>query len=186
MDYSPIPDTIRYPVDPEHSGIRLTVVLLFIIIWVIAYLVIHSLTSSTGIDLIAAVVGFIVTMLATQQIERRLKQRWPSGREVHITPQRIQLRKKANVEDEIDPRQTVNVLLWHFKISKRSRVQKGWLVVACALEQEDTYIPVYTFMAPCGFRGPVRQPPVHRSAKAPERPGQESPDAACRNPAAFA
>ena len=141
-------DPIRYQVDPEHSGIRMAVVFIFLVIWLVIYLLIHVLTSAAGIDLVALVVGFIVTVVATQQIERRLKQRWPSGREVHISPHQIQLRKKANVEDEIDPKQTVNVLLWHFKVSKRSRVQKGWLVVACALEQEETYIPIYTFMPP--------------------------------------
>ena len=51
------------------------------------------------------------------------------------------------VQNDIDANQRVNVLLWRFQINRRSRVPKGWFMVACALEQDNLYLPVYTFMS---------------------------------------
>ena len=57
-------------------------------------------------------------------------------------------------EQKIDAEKQVNVLLWRFTIKRRSRVPKGWYMVACALQQvdqEETYLAVYTFMSPDAF-----------------------------------
>ncbi|MEM6529263.1 MAG: hypothetical protein AAF653_13275, partial [Chloroflexota bacterium] len=40
------------------------------------------------------------------------------------------------------------VLKWRFRISKRTRVPKGWYMVAVALEKDEEYIAVYTLMSP--------------------------------------
>jgi hypothetical protein len=56
--------------------------------------------------------------------------------------------KGEKVQNDIDARQQVNVLLWRFQINRRSRVPKGWFMVACALEQDELYLPVYTFLSP--------------------------------------
>jgi len=151
MEQISSPHNTVYPVDPEHSGIRFTVVVIFIVIWALSYTLVRMITAAVGIDIIAITIGFVVTILLTQQIEKRLKNLWPSGRKVEVAPQHVRLTKKSRIEDEVDPRKAVNVLLWHFKISKRSRVRKGWFVVACALEQDETYITVYTFMSPEDF-----------------------------------
>jgi hypothetical protein len=151
MEQTSTPSSLTYDVDPEHSGIRFAVVAAFALIWIVAYFLVQLVTNPVGFDIIAVVVGFIVTMLLTQQVEKLLKQRWPSGRKLEIAPHYIRLSKKQKVEDEIDPRLAVNVLLWHFKINKRARVRKGWLVVACALEQDQSYVAAYTFMSPEDF-----------------------------------
>jgi hypothetical protein len=70
---------------------------------------------------------------------------------VQLSPHQIKLVRNAQVQSEVDPDQRVNVLLWHFKIGRRSRVKRGWLVVACALEQNDSYLAIYTFMPPEAF-----------------------------------
>ncbi|MEO1440497.1 MAG: hypothetical protein AAFV33_08830, partial [Chloroflexota bacterium] len=44
------------------------------------------------------------------------------------------------------------VLKWRFKINKRTRVPKGWYVVATVLEKDDEYIAVYTLMSPEAYK----------------------------------
>jgi hypothetical protein len=129
----------------------MSVILLFFLVWMITFFLIRTLVPVVGIDVIALALGFGITALSTQRIERYLKQRWPSGRSIQINQHAIQLVKKGSVQTEVDPRQRVNVLLWHFKIGRRSRVKRGWLVVACALEQDENYLAVYTFMPPADF-----------------------------------
>ncbi|MBZ0304159.1 MAG: hypothetical protein K8J31_30770, partial [Anaerolineae bacterium] len=106
---------------------------------------------SEGLNILAVIIGFVLTAAVTQQIEKMLKIRWPSGRAVQIHDRHIQIVKRAKVEHEIDASQRVNVLLWRFKITRRSRVPKGWYMIACALEQDDHYVPVYTFISPADF-----------------------------------
>jgi hypothetical protein len=140
-----------YAVDAEHSGLRVSIVFIFIGIWAAIFVVLNTLIASEGVNILAMVVSFAATALLTQQVEKLLKTRWPSGRAVRVEPNQISIVKRNQVQHEIDPAQRVNVLLWRFKIARRSRVPKGWYMVACALEQEDHYIPVYTFMSPSDF-----------------------------------
>lgn len=146
-----VPDTLTIPVDPEHSAMRLTVIGLFIAVWVLTFFIINALIPAEGFNVIAIIVSFGLTALLTQQIERALKQRWPSGRVLQAAGERVQIAQRGRVQHEIRTNQQVNVLTWRFEIRRRSRVPKGWYMVACALEQDDTYIPVYTFMSPKDF-----------------------------------
>ncbi len=145
LDNSP---TLSYPVDAEHGGIRLSVVLVFVVTWIVTYLLLNVLIASEGLNIIAMFGSFVVTAIITQQLERLLRSRWPSGRRVDITPEHIRIMKGNQLQESIDADKQVNVLLWRFKIKRRSRVPKGWFMVACALEQDDIYLPVYTFLSP--------------------------------------
>jgi len=140
--------TASFAVDREHGALRLSIVLVFILGWVISFVVLNALIENEGLNILAIVASFGLTALLTQQIEKRLKERWPSGRAVEVENEQIRLVKKDNVQEKIDASQQVNVLLWRFQITRRSRVPKGWFMVACALEQDETYIPVYAFMSP--------------------------------------
>lgn len=165
-----------FSVDAEHSGLRVSIVFIFIVIWIIVFSVLNSLMTSEGVNILAIVISFGATALLTQQVEKLLKMRWPSGRAVHVEPGHIRIVRKNQVQHEIDPGQRVNVLLWRFKIARRSRVPKGWFMVACALEQEDHYIPVYTFMSPADFDSLNAGPhfPMLQSRKELEKEGREN------------
>jgi hypothetical protein len=138
---------LTFPVDKEHGALRFSVVVIFLVCWFITYLIFNALIPNEGLNLIAIIISFALTALATQQIEQGLKRRWPSGRTVQIDHSNIQLADKNGTQQQIDPNKQVNVLMWRFTIKRRSRVPKGWLMVACALEQEEAYLPVYTFMS---------------------------------------
>jgi hypothetical protein len=145
-------ETFSLPVDPEHSGLRMMVVVVFLISGVLFYLIMTQLIPQlSGINIIAAVVALAGATILTQLIDRLFKQRWPSGRQLRIVGDQVQLALRDNIQREIDGDQHVNVLLWRFTISKRTRIPKGWYMVAIALQQDDLYLPVYTFVSPSEF-----------------------------------
>lgn len=141
-------ERLEFAVDPEHSALRFSVVGLFALLWLITYLVTSLLVPTEGLNLIAVIISFIITAVLMQQVERTLKQRWPSGRTLIATPEHIRLQKGEEIQQEVATDQQVNVLMWRFKITKRSRIPKGWYMIACAVEQEDIYLPFYTFVSP--------------------------------------
>lgn len=141
-------ERLEFAVDPEHSALRFSVVGLFVLVWIITYFVTNLVLPTEGLNLIAVIASFIITAVLMQQVERILKARWPSGRKLIATTEHIRLQNAGDIQQEIMPDQQVNVMLWRFKINKRSRIPKGWYVIACALEQEDIYLPFYTFVSP--------------------------------------
>jgi hypothetical protein len=143
-----------WPVDPEHNALRLSVIGILLVSGVAGFIVFNAVIPGEGINFIAAILAFIVAVVITWQLERFLKQRWPSGRTVAIDDDKIRLHSKGVVQQEIDAGKHVNVMLWRFKIRRGSRM-KGWFVVACALEQENNYLAVYTFMSPEQVNSPA-------------------------------
>jgi hypothetical protein len=139
---------VTFQVDPEHGAKRLTIVATFVCGWILGFAILNTLIPGSGLNIIAVLGGFAVTAAATWVAERILRQRWPSGRTVEVREDIIETRKSGVVQQHIDGSKHVNVLLWRFKIRRRSRVPKGWFVVACGLEQENNYLSVYTFMSP--------------------------------------
>jgi hypothetical protein len=139
---------LNFHVDPEHGALRLSIIGIFVGLWVITFFVLILLVPAEGANLIALVVGFVIAAIVSRQIENTLRARWPSGRLLVSDENRIALLLKDVVEFEIATSEPMSILLWRFRIRRRTRVPKGWHVVACAIEQEDTYLPVYTFMSP--------------------------------------
>ncbi len=146
-------ETLHITVDPEHGGLRFAVLGSFILVGVGGFLIAGSLLSAYSFGgILAAAIGVIASVLVTRVVESRLKQRWPSGRTLEVSPTSIRLALKGQTQREVDPTQHVNVLTWRFPITRRTRIPKGWFVVALGLMQEHTYIAVYTFMSPEEFK----------------------------------
>ncbi|HEX2907573.1 MAG TPA: hypothetical protein VHO69_11965 [Phototrophicaceae bacterium] len=150
MDNLTSETTLTFPVDPEHSALRSTVFASFFAIWLGTYILINALFPNEGLNLIAGIVGFgLAALLVSQVIEPGLRRRWPSGRHLDITSEHVRVVKKERVEQEINAAEPFNILLWNFTIKqRRNRVPKGWLVMACALEQNENYLPVYALVSP--------------------------------------
>jgi hypothetical protein len=140
------------PVDAEHGSLRLAVAVIFLVGWVLFAVILSFLIPSSGLNLIAIVGGLVITTLLTQALEKNLKHRWPSGREVSIDPDGVRVMTGGQVQRHIEGNKPANVLLWRFEIKRRTRVPKGWYMIACALEQENVYLPVYTFVSPDQFK----------------------------------
>jgi hypothetical protein len=143
---------LRLPVDPEHGLLRLAVMLTFIVSGIGSYILLNVLLAQVPfINLIAIGAAVVIAMLTTRGVENGMKRRWPSGRYFEIAGDTLRLSSGDRVTREIDGSQHVNVLTWRFTINKRTRVAKGWYVVALALMQDDLYLPLYTFMSPEDF-----------------------------------
>ncbi len=142
------------PVDPEHIGLRITIVGVFVFAAIIIYLLTNALVpQAEGANFIAIIAGLGGAAAVTQIVDRVFKQRWPSGRFLRIDGDQLYLVLRGAPHQQIDGAQHVNVLLWRFEVTRRTRVPKGWYMVAIALHQEDTYLPLYTFIAPEQFAG---------------------------------
>lgn len=150
MDLSSEHTVTLIPVDAEHGGIRLAVVLVFIIGWIAAYIILSALISGAGLNVVALLGGFAVAYGLTSVAERMLKRRWPSGRILKLDERGVSLVLRGQVQQAmmIGEDAVVNALLWRFETRRRSRVPKGWSVLALALERDETYLCVYTFMSP--------------------------------------
>lgn len=144
--------SLLIPVDAEHGALRLVVVALFIVGWVIGYIVFNLVIPGGAVNLLALLLSFAFVYVLVNQIERLLKARWRSGRAVQIDGRGVHLVYNGTIQQEIRADAPVSVLLWQFQTPRRSRIPKGWHVVACALEQENLHLPVYAFMSPDQFR----------------------------------
>jgi hypothetical protein len=141
-------DVLEIDVDREHGGLRMSMIAIFIGLWVVTFAITNSLIPSAGFNIIAGLLAFVAAGLGGRLLEPLLKQRWPSGRVVHVNADGVQLAYRGSTQEHIRSNDTVSALLWRFKIDRRSRVPKGWYVVACALEQDDRFLAVYTFASP--------------------------------------
>jgi len=140
--------TINIPVDSEHGALRLSVVAIFVIAWALTYMVVNSLLTSEGFNIIALIAAFVVSGLVARASEQALQKRWPSGRSVQMDDNGVRILSKGVVQSEIRASEPFSVLLWRFQTKRRSRVPKGWYVLACALEQDDNFLAVYSFASP--------------------------------------
>jgi hypothetical protein len=139
---------LTFTVDQEHGALRFGVFVVFIATWVIGYFLFNSVIANDGLNIIAIGLGFGFAYILTNLAERYLKRSWPSGRKVEVGAEYVQIAKRGSVEQAITTEQAVSALFWTFEIRKRSRVPKGWSMLACALHDEDAYLAVYTFMSP--------------------------------------
>jgi hypothetical protein len=148
MDSSIDTSRMSIPVDSEHGALRMSVVLIFVGSWAITYAIANALITSEGFNIIALILAFVVSGLAARFSEQGLQKRWPSGRTLETGDTRISVALKGVTQLEVRTDEPFSILLWRFQTKRRSRVPKGWYVVACALEQDDNYLTVYSFASP--------------------------------------
>lgn len=144
-------ETLRIPVDPEHTGLRLAVTGAF---FGVSAAVSIALIVLLPRDLCAAyvLVGLAAGYGGALLVERQLRGRWHSGRTVELDPAGVRLLAKGSVERSAAVGLDTDVLCWRFEIrNRRGMIPKGWYLLACALRQQDKIIAVYTFMSPQTF-----------------------------------
>jgi len=138
-------------VDIEHGGIRMAGCATLLVGFGLSFFILQAFILPDGF-IINAFLSVAIAAGLTYAIDAYLTGRWPSGRRVEITTSQVAITHQGNVQRTIDPNQHVNVLLWRFTVRRSQRVKKGWYVVACSLEQDGEYLPVYTFMSPEDFK----------------------------------
>jgi hypothetical protein len=141
-------ETLTIPVDPEPIEHGLLLFVLFLLTAIAGYVLIGAVLGIGACSPLSVVGGLGLAAGVLQLVERSLKSRWTSNRFVVIAEDTIHLLRKGQQRQEIEPEAQVNVLMWRFEVSRRTRVPKGWFVVSMALEQNDVYLPVYALMSP--------------------------------------
>src|SRR5262245_18602355 len=110
---------LTIPVDREHSGLRLAIVAIFIVLWIIGFAISNALIPNAGFNILAGIIGFGIAALGGRFLEPILKARWPSGREVNIDANGVRLTLRGQLQEEVKPGEPVSVLLWRFKVKRR-------------------------------------------------------------------
>jgi hypothetical protein len=141
-------EKLQLQVDREHSGLRLGMVGLFVAILVIVFLILNSLITSEGFNLLAGLIAFAVAAVVTRLSDPIFKRMWPSKRSLQLDANGARMVMNDRIQSDIRADATANSHYWSFKIPRRGRMPRGWYVIACALQQDDTYLAVYTFASP--------------------------------------
>lgn len=139
---------ITYPLDREHTALRGVVLLTFFLGGGLAFVTAGALIADQGIDLLAVGIGVGVAFAGAFVVERLLKRIWPSGRVLVVDAGGVQMRRRETVESAVQVDQPVTALLWTFRITRRSRVPKGWSMVACSATSDDQQVTAYALMSP--------------------------------------
>ncbi len=137
---------ISFPVDPEPFGLRLTMIGILIASGIATYIGVTAILDAGTFNLIALFGAFLGGAIVLNLAEKPLKSNWPKTRFVTVSDDMVTVKHGDNIFRNIDPQQQVNVFKWYFTVDRRSRVPKGWHVVAIALEQDEIYLPVFTVM----------------------------------------
>lgn len=140
--------SIEILVDAEHDSLRFVVAAIFIALTIISFLALSAFIPAGSINIIAIIGGLMIAAGGSYLIEQQLKRRWPSGKILQIDAEHIALHIKQNEQQRIKASPDVRKLFWRFEINRRSRVPKGWHMVAAALEDADEILAVYTLMPP--------------------------------------
>lgn len=140
-------------VDQEHTGIRLVVMLIFILLLGLTYFIVQSLVSFSNFNLLAILAGVLVGGAGVALAERQLKRRWHSGKTVRITPSTIQLMQheipllEFALMSEVAPK----VYYWGFQVKSHARVPKGWYVLACGIKRGEDLLATFCILSPNEF-----------------------------------
>ncbi|MCS6835163.1 MAG: hypothetical protein NZ750_03990 [Anaerolineae bacterium] len=142
-------DVVRYPVDAEHGGLRAVGCSVLVVALGVGYAILNSLIPDA--PLLAFVVALLLAGLLSSLADRWLRPRWPSGRVLEVSDERLSLLNRDRPEVSLDAEGHINVALWDFIVARNGRVRKGWHVVSLGLEQDDELLVAYTFASPEDF-----------------------------------
>lgn len=147
--------TMAFPLDRNHLGIRLVVLLTLLVAGMVGlFLVMPAVLAITGtgqlpVFCLRAVGAGFIGMGAAWAMERALLSVWPSGRVLEIRGQTISLRERSGGHVTLESAQPTEILSWFFVVPRdRSSVRKGWYCVACAISQGGNLIVPYAFVGP--------------------------------------
>ncbi|TVR18622.1 MAG: hypothetical protein EA396_14930 [Anaerolineaceae bacterium] len=144
-------DELLLQVDPVPGSINLYTFLAFIAGTIGGYLFTASVFGLGLCSVLAVFIGLIFGAGVSYVAERVLRAIIVSNRFIRIASDRISFIFGGREVRHIDPREDVNVTAWHFATKRRSRVPKGWHVVALGLEQDEIFLPVYALVSPEDF-----------------------------------
>lgn len=152
-------EPLVFHVDPEHTGLRLTIVLvLFLSLWLSYFLVrallMLMLPEWDSPAILACLGALPLALLLGWLVENLLKRTWHSGRRLILAEGRLRL-ERPDMEDEvIRLSKPLQALWWTFSLSgyprggRERRMPASWRCVAGQLRQDESRIVSYCFVPP--------------------------------------
>lgn len=147
--------------DQQHGGLRVAVVVIMLVATLLGFpLVLNALRRlpEGGIRDFAFVLsctGALVLGVAAAALgEYWLKRTWRSGRSLLIGGHLLEVREADQDPVRLDLSQRFVLTTWQFTMTnfpragRERQIQKGWLCLACQLQQESHRIVAFTFLAP--------------------------------------
>lgn len=141
-------ESLTFAVDPEHSRLRLVVAVVFVVLAILLFFALSLAFPASGLNLLASIGALVVAAVMTQYFERQLKRRWPSGRQLRVSSNTLELLKDEQSIHKVTFSADSRLLRWYFTVQRRSRVPKGWAMVALAVQDENATVAAYTLMSP--------------------------------------
>jgi hypothetical protein len=152
------PSPIVLHADQEHSGIRVTVLLVLVVtIWpsfLLARLLLSSLFPQSDYLGILSCIGALPLALAlVWAVEQWLKRVWPSGRQLTIVEGTIKATEPGREDKVLKLSDNLTHLSWYFRLGEYARggherrVPKQWLCLSSQLQQDEQRLVVYTYMS---------------------------------------
>lgn len=140
-------------VDQEHTGLRLVVMLIFIVLLCLTYFVVQSVVSFNNFNLLAILAGVLVAGVGVAIAERQLKRHWHSGKTIQLTPTSLRLMQKelTIVELLLTLEPQTKVHFWGFQVKSHARVPKGWYVLAAGVKRGEAFLSTFCIMSPKEF-----------------------------------
>lgn len=145
--------------DPEHSGLRFTIVLvLFLSLW-LSYFLLRGLLQlflpEWDSPAILACLGALpLGLLLGWVAENILKRTWHSGRRLVLVDGRLRLERPRMEDEVLRLSEPLQELWWTFSLSgyprggRERRMPANWRCVAGQLRQDESRILVYCFVSP--------------------------------------
>ena len=144
------------PLDTEHGGVRLLLIVLTMLGFLAGYILTSALITALKLDVATGCVAFIAGIVAAMGFalagDRVVKRLWPSGRSLILSAEGLQYqnRRKAGEHDiRFAWDRRINLLAWRFSVSRgTARAPKGWIVLGMQLLQDENQLSLYTLMPP--------------------------------------
>jgi hypothetical protein len=144
------------PLDTEHGGVRLLLIVLTMTGFLAGYALMAGLITVLKLDVatgcLAFVAGIVAAILFALASDRLLKRLWPSGRTLILNSDGLQYqnqRKTGEREIRFAWDERINLLAWRFSVSRgTARAPKGWIVLGIQLLQDENQLSLYTLMPP--------------------------------------
>ncbi|MBN1316427.1 MAG: hypothetical protein JXA42_13210 [Anaerolineales bacterium] len=149
--------------DKEHNGIQFVVPVIMLLTGILIYIIVDSLLlqpllGGTEWDSFSSFLRLILSIGLGVGIggiaENLLKNRWPSGRMLHLDSSGITIQDKEKPVERIEWAERLNVLRWSYILrgyprgGRERRVPTGHYLLAGKLLQDESSLFVHSYMKP--------------------------------------
>ncbi|GJM41637.1 MAG: hypothetical protein DHS20C20_19190 [Ardenticatenaceae bacterium] len=152
--------------DQEHSGLRTAVFILLFLSLFLAFFGLRGLLGALGAGwvveysfVLSCFGAFPVAIGVIWAAERYMKQVWPSGRSVILTPDGITVQAENGAKVTLSQQHGIVPLAWYFDFKgwqrggRERRIPDNWFCLAVELKTGKENIIVYTYQPPTEAMG---------------------------------